>query len=101
MRVLYLHVKDGAEDRVRELIRKTFGDRFLLISADEAEALELLGPGPLSSATRNRTGDLIAISAGPDVIAYQPGRGTGRWMSQAAQHSGLTPQEMLVPLVIA
>ncbi|MCH8205998.1 MAG: alkaline phosphatase family protein [Chloroflexi bacterium] len=100
-RVMYLHVSHGAEDRVRELFQKRFGGRFFLISADEADALELFGPGPMSRETRSRIGDLVAISCGPDVIAYQPGRGPARLMSQESQHSGLTPQEMRVPLVVA
>ena len=100
-RVLYLHVSDGAEDRVRELFQKRFGDRFFLISADEAEALELFGPGPMSRETRIRIGDLVAISCGQDVISYQSGPEPAPLMTQESQHSGLTPQEMRAPLVIA
>ena len=99
-RVMYLHVKRGAEDRVRKLFRERFGERFFLISVDEAETLELFGPGRLSAPTRERIGDLVAISSGPDIIEYVAGSGTGHLASMASHHSGLTPQEMHIPLVV-
>lgn len=100
-RVLFFHVRDGAEERVRELFQKRFGGRFFLVRADEFEALELFGPGPMSNETRSRIGDLVAISCGQDVISYQSGPEPAPLMTQESQHSGLTPQEMRVPLVIA
>jgi hypothetical protein len=100
-RVLYLHVRDGAHERVRARFRERFGERFLLITVDEAEALDLFGPGPISPLTRRRMGDLIAISAGTDVIEYRPGIGPARISGDVSHHSGLTPSEMRVPLVIA
>ena len=100
-RVLYLHAKDGTATRIRQRFRDRFGDRFLVITVDDAEDLELFGPGPLSAVTRSRIGDLIAISRGSDVIEYRPVRGEGKIISQASHHSGLTPDEMLVPLIVA
>ncbi len=98
---MYLHVRDGAHGRVRARFRERFGDRFLLITVDEAEALDLFGPGPILPLTRRRMGDLIAISAGTDVIEYRPGSGPARMAGDVSHHSGLTPSEMRVPLVIA
>ena len=100
-RVLYLHTRHGADARVIEHFRERFGERFLLITIDEAEGLELFGPGPLSPVAKSRLGDLIAISGGPDAVQFVSASGAGRMMSQASQHSGLTPLEMRVPLVIA
>ena len=74
-RVLYMHPRDGMEERVRELFRERFGDRFFLIDADEAAELELLGPGPMSTETRRRIGSLIAVSRGVDVFQHQSVRG--------------------------
>ena len=100
-RVLYLHVREGSQSKVRKYFKKQFGERFLLLDVDQAEDLELFGPGDLSSATKGRLGNLIAISRGADVIEYRPNTGAGRVMSEASHHSGLTPSEMRVPLVIA
>ena len=99
-RVMYLHVKRGSEEIVRDLFRERFGQRFFLITADEAEALELFGPGRLSGTTRDRIGDLVAISSGPDMIEYVARGGTGRLAAMVGHHSGLTPQEMHIPLVV-
>ena len=99
-RVMYLHVHQGAEAPVRQYFRRRFGERFLLFTIDEAEELGLLGPGPISSETKRRVGDLILISRGRDVIEYRPPGNTGRIMSEASQHSGLTPAEMRVPLIV-
>lgn len=100
-RVMYLHVRDGAGERLRRSFRASYGERFFLISVEEAEQLELFGPGPLAPHTRTRLGDLIVVSSGVDMIEYAPTRSTGRLLSQAAHHSGLTPAEMRVPLVLA
>lgn len=100
-RVMYLHTHEGAEAPIRQYFRKRFGERFLLLTTDEAEGLGLLGPGPIAAETKRRVGDLILISRGRDVIEYRPPGNTGRIMSEASQHSGLTPEEMRVPLVVA
>ena len=100
-RVLYLHIRDGTDERVREYFGERFGERFALITVDEAETLELFGPGPLSDETRRRMGDFVAISTGEDVIAYHSGSGIAKAMLEASQHSGLSPAEMCIPLIVS
>ncbi|MBI4340174.1 MAG: alkaline phosphatase family protein [Chloroflexi bacterium] len=100
-RVLYLHAKPGTRGRIRDYFYRRFGARFSLLTVEEAEVLNLFGPEPLSPVARSRLGDLIAISHGADAVEYRVAGGNGRVMQEASQHSGLTPQEMLVPLVVA
>jgi hypothetical protein len=100
-RVLYLHVRPGFEGRLAYSLRQRFGRQFFIIRTAQAEELELFGPGPLAVPARERFGDLIAISRGADVIEYNPAGGLSKAMLMRAHHSGLTPDEMLVPLVIA
>ncbi|MBI4282340.1 MAG: alkaline phosphatase family protein [Chloroflexi bacterium] len=100
-RVLYFHLRNGADSGSTQALKRHLGDHFLLISVDEAEGLALFGPDPISPLTRSRLGDMIAISQGPDVIEYQPAGVAGRVMREASHHSGLTPSEMRVPLVLA
>ncbi len=100
-RVLFLHVRRGAEGGAAQRFRERFGQDFMLIPVDEAEKLELFGPGDLSATAKSRMGDFIAVSKGPDVVEYQPSGGTPKTISQASHHSGLTPDEMLVPLILA
>ena len=99
-RVMYLHIHRGAAPMVREYFQRRFGDKFMVITIDEAEELGLFGPGPYCGPVKDRFGDLIAISAGADVIEYRPRGRNGRVTHEASQHSGLSPQEMLVPLMV-
>ena len=99
-RVLYFHLRDGVEDRLRQKLKAQYGDRFFLLSVAEAEAQQLFGPGPISSRVRDRFGDFVLISSGVDVIEYVPGSRIGRRVDLNAYHSGLSPSEMRVPLVI-
>jgi predicted AlkP superfamily pyrophosphatase or phosphodiesterase len=100
-RVLYFDVRDGFQDRFQGYLRERFGQQFMVVTTDEAESLGLLGPGPLSTQTRKRVGDILAISRGAGVLEYRPDGKAGRIANSASHHSGLTPSEMRVPLVVA
>ncbi len=100
-RVLFLHLGDGMQASDLEGLRHRTGNRFMMISLDEAEELELFGPGQISPAVRERMGDVIAISRGRDVVSYDPDGMIRPIMAEASQHSGLSPTEMTVPLVVA
>lgn len=100
-RVLYLHVEAGSGAADLDALRHRLGSRFLLISVQEAEDLELFGPGLISPAVRERMGDVIAISSGHDVAAYEPDIRMWSIMNEKSQHSGLSRSEMQVPLVVA
>jgi hypothetical protein len=99
-RVLYFHLRDGAEERLRKRFKTQYGDRFFLITVAEAEELQLFGPGPIAPAVRDRFGDVVLISAGPDVIEYVLTGHVGRRVDLNAFHSGLNPGEMRVPLIV-
>ncbi|MCC6627251.1 MAG: alkaline phosphatase family protein [Chloroflexi bacterium] len=99
-RVMYLHARDGARETLRRRFHDRYGDRFVVITLEEAEAIELFGPGPLAPSTRQRLGDLLVISTGVDVIEYVPAGSIDRVLSIASHHSGLTPAEMRVPLIV-
>ncbi len=99
-RVLYLHTREENEERVRGYFKMRFGDRFFVVSAQDAEKAALFGPGPISPEARRRIGSLVAISRGADVVEYRGAGGAGRVINEASQHSGLSPDEMRIPLVI-
>ena len=100
-RVLYLHVRPGGEDRVRAWFQHHYGGRFLVLTREEAERLELFGPGPLGQQTRQRLGDLIVLSTGVETLEYLPDGRVDRLTAVVSHHSGLTPEEMRVPLILA
>ncbi|MXZ46920.1 MAG: alkaline phosphatase family protein [Chloroflexi bacterium] len=100
-RVLEFHVRSGEHAHFEERFRTSFGDRFFLLTTDEVEELRLLGPGPLSPDTRQRLGDFMAISRGDAVLGFYPSQASRQGVRQRSHHAGLTPTEMLVPLVVA
>ena len=100
-RVVYFHVREGKESEFRDAFRARFGERFLLVTVDEAEELELLGPGRLSDETRQRLGSFAAVSLGADVLLYGWPSRSGEDKLHVGYHSGLSPAEVLVPLVVA
>ena len=100
-RILYLHLGAGLGIADLEGLRHRLGNRFMMITLDEAESLELFGPGQIAAAVRERMGDVIAISRGRDVASYDPDGMIRPILAEAAQHSGLSHSEMMVPLVVA
>ena len=91
-----VRVREGRAEEFERRFRDRFGEWFVLLTASEAERLELLGPGPFSDVTRQRLGEYLALPLGDDVLAYEPPED---WM--VGFHAGLTPAEMLVPLILA
>lgn len=100
-RVVEFHVRPGEHERFEARFRKKFGDHFFLLTTGEVEQLTLLGPEPLASRTRQRLGDFTAISRGASVLGFHPSQASREALEQRSHHAGLTPAEMLVPLVVA
>jgi hypothetical protein len=100
-RVLYLHARAGADQQIGEYFRSRFGDLFYVLSRDAAADLGLFGPDGLSRTAAARFGTHLAIARPPAVIEYRPAGEPLRILSQAAHHSGLSPEEMRIPLVVA
>ena len=100
-RVVSFHLQPGSAEQFARRFREQFGAYFCLLTPDEVESLELLGPGGLAAETRYRLGDLIAISLADDTLEF---RATGARpdprLAWPSHHSGLTAAEMRVPLLI-
>ena len=97
-RTTSFHVRRGCRARFAEAFRERFGEEFVLITADDAESLELFGPGIMSPATRGRVGDFVAIPLGAQAFTYMGEPGVH---AMKGMHGGLTPGEMRIPLVAA
>jgi hypothetical protein len=94
------HVHQAARRDFAEQFLARFGDRMVLVSIDEAEQMELFGPGPFSPRARPRFGDFIAFPYRPVTLAYH---GLNKPLGELflAVHAGLSPQEMWVPMCLA
>ena len=94
------HVITGQEDKFTSEFQRRFGEHFLLLSAADVLAAELLGPDGVSEFTLPRLGIFMAIARYDAGMKFRRGSdGTGLTLN--AQHGGLTPDEMLVPVIVA
>lgn len=100
-RTAVFDVENGNRSRFEGLFRERFGERFYLITVEEAQELEMYGPGRLSPEARRRLGSHVAISKGADALKILYPTPKKDDVKLVSHHSGLTPSEMLVPLVVA
>ena len=99
-RTLMFHIVEGQEEKFAAEFQRRFGEQFLLLSAADVLAAELLGPDGVSDFTLSRLGTFTAIARQDAGMKFR--RGTdGSGLTLKAQHDGLTPAEMLVPVIIA
>lgn len=96
-REMHFAVKPGSEEVFEAKFRERYGEIAFLLTVDEVEALELLGPGHIEDFARRRLGTHLAISRGADTFIYLAKSDPMKFIGY---HSGLTPDEMLIPLVV-
>ncbi|MEK9675967.1 MAG: alkaline phosphatase family protein, partial [Chloroflexota bacterium] len=99
-RAAIFHVNDGSEEEFEQTFNERFGDRFLLLRRSEVIEQKLLGPDSLSDVTSGRLGQFMAISKGSWAFSFRDGPSRAGFELRS-QHGGLTPDEMLVPVIIA
>jgi len=99
-RAAIFHVNDGSEEEFEQTFNERFGDRFLLLRRSEVIEQKLLGPDSLSDVTSGRLGQFMAISKGSWGFSFRDGPSRAGFELRS-QHGGLTPDEMLVPVIIA
>lgn len=97
-RLTYLHAADGNVAALRHLAGESLGGRARVCTAEEAFAAGLFGPGTPSIPARDRVGDVLAAPkrAGTLIYGYP-----GERVDLVGRHGGLSPAEMLVPLLVA
>jgi hypothetical protein len=80
---------------VRAYFEGQLAGRFVVLDSDAALEAGLLGKGKTAPETPSRIGDLIALARGEANLhwGYKEPKLRGR-------HGGLTPEEMLVPLLM-
>lgn len=98
-RAIILYVRAGREEEARGLAERCLGPYADVLTTDEAERLELYGPGPLADAARQRAGQLLLVPREDWLIEYHyPGQPRVA-SKKVGQHAGLSVEEMLVPLL--
>ena len=94
-RAVSFHVKHEFLPAFPNAFYSAFGDRFLLIPGEEF-IRDYLGDGKIHPAVFDFVGDYMALSVGPYCL---DSRRDGHCL--VGVHAGLTPSEMLVPLIVA
>lgn len=91
-RLVFLYIKPGMEQGVRDYFTDQWGEKFTLIGSQEAFDAKLFGPGTNHPALSERVGDLIVIAHDDAYLwwADKPNVMLGR-------HGGLNTEEMLIP----
>ncbi len=99
-RASYLYAKPGQKEIIRTYVREHLADRFVLQEMEQAVEQGLFGPVEvLTPHLRARLGDLLLIAKDNSRLtrrAKQQDRGN----SLRGHHGSLTPEEMLVPLLM-
>lgn len=89
---------------LEELLRKRITDipggdsEYALVETDDLIQAGLLGPVELTPAVRVRWGDAVLLSAGDLAVEYVAPDGSFHGFQ--GNHSGLSPEEMRIPLII-
>ena len=94
-RVRYVHTAPGAD--VRATWAEVLGDRFAVLSRDEALDAGLFGPTVTEQATE-RIGDLVVIARDGSAIVQRTAE--PRLSALPGMHGALTDDERLVPLLV-
>ena len=92
-RVLTLFIKNGKEKQFEEEFNKEFGDKFLLMTTEEALEKKLFGTGTPHKLFRGMLGNYLAIAT-DNLSIYNDEE---IW---ASMHGSLTEDEMLIPLIV-
>ncbi|NIS80437.1 MAG: hypothetical protein GTO14_09585 [Anaerolineales bacterium] len=95
-RLSFLYPQPGQVEAVREYFEDTWPKKFSLFPSETLLKAGLFGPGIPAGATPGRLGDLAAVSHEDAYLwwAFKENPLIGR-------HGGLSPDEMLVPLLAA
>jgi hypothetical protein len=94
-RSAYLFARQGMVAALDAYFREHLADRFHVVGAQAALRAGLLGPQPLAAETVYRLGDLVVLGRGDWVLH----RRTPKY-PVLGLHGGLSPWEMLVPLLL-
>jgi hypothetical protein len=93
-RLMYLFLKPGHAEQVHSYFNQIWPGQFVFLDPSEAVAKGLFGPGKPHPRLADRLGDLIVAARGEAYL----------WWAEKenpliGQHGGLSPDEMIVPLV--
>lgn len=97
-RAAYLYVRPGKRDRLRAYVTEHLNDHFALVDTERALDAGLWGPPEhITSEQRAQLGDVLLIAKDGSRLTTKPSH--NRTVLRG-HHGSLTPEEMLVPLLL-
>jgi hypothetical protein len=96
-RLPFFYVRAGRLNEVRDYLEGHFGDVMTVLSREEVLESGLLGPGAPYREVPHRLGDLIGLMHEDAIVV----RTEELLEKLVGRHGGLSPREMLVPLLAA
>lgn len=92
-RVMTFFVKDGRQEEFEYEFKKEFGDKFILMTVEEALDQKLFGTGAHHKNMRGMLGDYIAVATDELSIFFDDD-------VLKSMHGSLTEEEMLIPFIV-
>jgi len=93
-RVPFFYTRPSSLDRARAYVEEHLSGAFSLLTREQVLASGLLGPGDPAAETPHRLGDLVGVAHGAHYLAREKAQ-----IKMLGRHGGLSPEEMLVPLL--
>jgi hypothetical protein len=93
-RLMYLFIKPGLSDQVLTYFDQTWPGEFVFLDPSEAVTKGLFGPGIPHPSIFERLGDLIVVARNEAYLWW-----ANKENMLIGQHGGLSPDEMIVPLL--
>jgi len=93
-RVPFLHTRADTLEQAQAYMEQRLGDQFATLTREQVLSSGLLGPGPVYEETPHRLGDLVGLARGNHYLARNDHQ-----IRMRGRHGGLSPEEMLVPLI--
>ncbi len=97
-RAVYLYVKPGQREFVRDYLRQHLGSGFVVMEREELIDQGLLGRHRVAARLLPRLGDLVVIGR-PGHTLFYPFKANQSQIEVKGIHGGLSEAEMLVPCV--
>jgi hypothetical protein len=93
-RLMYLFIKPGQSEAVREYIERTWPNQFALVDPAFAVSAGLFGPGEPHPRLLDRLGDLLVVARGEAYLWWSDKKN-----HLIGRHGGLSEDEMTVPFL--
>jgi hypothetical protein len=93
-RLAYLYAKPGREAQLLEYVQQAWPDKFVIVPSASAINAGLFGQGQLHPDLAERVGDFLLIAQDTAYLWWQE-----RENPLLGRHGGMTPTEMIVPLL--